>query len=175
MLPTVYSPAADIANPDFFRVVVRPGLGSTSPAFMRSSASQPAGRHDPLALKNGRSGPHCWGWELSTQFAQRFASDCDSFTACMRCRLEPPSLLLLSTQRPCLFGGVLPYFKVTGHPVPLSSIGFKCPDCFILELNESGRHSVSGPGCRLNGRRGIPLTGVPRNGRKKNENLTASF
>ena len=32
---------------------------------------------------------------------------------------------------PCLFGGVLPYFEVTGHPVPVSSLGFKCPDCFI--------------------------------------------
>ena len=32
---------------------------------------------------------------------------------------------------PCLFVGVLPYFEVTGHPVPVSSLGFKCPDCFI--------------------------------------------
>ena len=32
---------------------------------------------------------------------------------------------------PCLLGGVLPYFEVTGHPVPVSSLGLKCPDCFI--------------------------------------------
>ena len=32
---------------------------------------------------------------------------------------------------PCLFGGVLPYIEVTGHPVSVSSIGLKCPDCFI--------------------------------------------
>ena len=32
---------------------------------------------------------------------------------------------------PCLFGGVLPYFEVTGDPVPVSSLGFKCPYCFI--------------------------------------------
>ena len=32
---------------------------------------------------------------------------------------------------PYLFGGVLPYFEVTGHPVPVSSLKFKCPDCFI--------------------------------------------
>ena len=31
----------------------------------------------------------------------------------------------------CLFGGVLPYFEVTGHPVPVSSLEFKYPDCFI--------------------------------------------
>ena len=32
---------------------------------------------------------------------------------------------------PCLSGCILPYFAVTGHPVPVSSLGFKCPDCFI--------------------------------------------
>ena len=32
---------------------------------------------------------------------------------------------------PCLFGGVLPYFEVTGHRFTVSSLGFKCPDCFI--------------------------------------------
>ena len=32
---------------------------------------------------------------------------------------------------PCLFGGILPYFEVTGHPVPVSSLGFQCPNCFI--------------------------------------------
>ena len=30
-----------------------------------------------------------------------------------------------------VLGGVIPYFDVTGHPVPVSSLGFKCPDCFI--------------------------------------------
>ena len=32
---------------------------------------------------------------------------------------------------PCLFGGVLPYLEVTGHPVSVFSQGFKCPDFFI--------------------------------------------
>ena len=31
----------------------------------------------------------------------------------------------------CLFVGVLPYLEETGHPVPVSSLGFKCPDVFI--------------------------------------------
>ena len=35
---------------------------------------------------------------------------------------------------PCLLGDVFPYFEVTGHPVPVSSLGFKCQDCF-LELS----------------------------------------
>ena len=54
------------------RVVVEPGCVSTSPAFMRSSASHPAGPHCRLA-QNGKSGPHCWWHEVSTQFAQQFA------------------------------------------------------------------------------------------------------
>ena len=36
---------------------------------------------------------------------------------------------------PCLFGGVLPYFEVIGHTVPVSSLGFKCPDCFIFNCS----------------------------------------
>ena len=51
--------------------VVRPGLASTSPAFVSSSASHPAGPH---AKKASKSGPHCWGREGSTQFAQQFES-----------------------------------------------------------------------------------------------------
>ena len=40
---------------------------------------------------------------------------------CCCCRPTPP----------CLFGGGLSYFEVMGHPVPVSSLGFKCSDCFI--------------------------------------------
>ena len=32
---------------------------------------------------------------------------------------------------PCLFRGVLSCIEVMGHPVPVSSLGFKCPYCFI--------------------------------------------
>ena len=54
--------------------VVGPGLVSTSPAFVSSSASQPAGPHGWHAQKNVKSGPHCWGREGSTQFAQQLES-----------------------------------------------------------------------------------------------------
>ena len=59
--------------------VVGPGLVSTSPAFVSSSASHPVGPHGRHAQKtgmpkNGKSGPHCWGREGSTQFAQQFLS-----------------------------------------------------------------------------------------------------
>ena len=51
--------------------VVGPGLVSTSPAFVSSSASHPAGLHAP---KNGKLDCHCWGREGSTQFAQQLES-----------------------------------------------------------------------------------------------------
>ena len=54
--------------------VVGPGFVSTSTAFMRSRASHPAGQHGWLAHEHGKLGPHCWGWEVSTQFAQQFVS-----------------------------------------------------------------------------------------------------
>ena len=44
------------SKPIRFGVVVGSGLVSTSPAFMRSSVSHPA----------GKSGPHFLGWEVST-------------------------------------------------------------------------------------------------------------
>ena len=55
----------------FLFKVVGPGLVSTSPAFVSSSASHPAGPHGRHAKKNGKSGPHCWGRGGSTQFAQQ--------------------------------------------------------------------------------------------------------
>ena len=29
----------------------------------------------------------------------------------------------------------IPYFELTGHPVPVFSLGFVCPDCFILNCS----------------------------------------
>ena len=55
----------------FLFKVVGPGLVSTSPAFVSSSVSHPAGPHGRHAQKNGKSGPHCWGRGGSTQFAQQ--------------------------------------------------------------------------------------------------------
>ena len=74
LLPNMYLFIADISNSDFLYVVVGPVFLLTSPAFMRSSASQPAGPHGRLAPKNGKSGHHCWGPEVSTSFAQQFVS-----------------------------------------------------------------------------------------------------
>ena len=53
-------------------VVVSPGFVSTSPAFMRNSASHPADLHGHLA-KKGYIGLPLLGQEVSTQFAQQLA------------------------------------------------------------------------------------------------------
>ena len=53
---------------------VRPGLVSTSPAFVSSSASHPACPHGRHAQQTLNQAPHCWGWEGSTQFAQQLVS-----------------------------------------------------------------------------------------------------
>ena len=66
-------------------VVVGPGFVSTSPAFMRSSASHAAGPHGWLARHKGKSDPPLR--EVSTQFA-----------ACRLCRLEhhPVTVLVVT-------------------------------------------------------------------------------
>ena len=58
LLPDMYLFIAEIANQARLCDVVGPGYVSTPPAFMRSSASYPAGPHGQLAQKNGKSGPH---------------------------------------------------------------------------------------------------------------------
>ena len=67
-LSNLYLSVADIEIQTYLRVVVGPGIVSTSPAFMRSIASHPEG---------------------STQFALGLPDRCDSSTACRLCRLEP--------------------------------------------------------------------------------------
>ena len=54
-----------------------------------------------------------------------FLESAGHFQLILRCQPTPP----------CLFGGVLPYFEVTGHPVPLSSLGFKRLDYFTLNYS----------------------------------------
>ena len=69
-------------------VVVGPGLVSTSPDFMRSISSHPAGPHGRLAQKTV-IGPPFAVREGSTQFAQGMPDRCDSSHACRLCHLEP--------------------------------------------------------------------------------------
>ena len=54
--------------------VVGPGLVSTSPVFVSSSASHPAGPHGRHAQKTVNRVPHCWRREGLTQFTQQLES-----------------------------------------------------------------------------------------------------
>ena len=50
----------------------------------------------------------------------------DVICLCLVC--IPVAVVVVNPHLHTCFGGVLPYFEVTGHPVPVSSLGFKCPD-----------------------------------------------
>ena len=75
----------------FLFKVVGLGLVSTSPAFVSSSASHPAGPH---AQKTENRATIAVGRGGLTQFAQQLEYRCDSSTACRLCLLEPKFLSL---------------------------------------------------------------------------------
>ena len=123
-------------------VVVRPGFVSTSPNFMRTSASQPAGPHGRLAQKNAKSRVGDFD-TICTAVCNR----CASSTTYMLCRLEPTAdIVRLQTTQPTSGGDVtvvssccancvepprpqhwgpdLPFFGHAGHADPLD--GWRC-------------------------------------------------
>ena len=69
--------------------VVGPGLVSTSPAFVKSSAKHPAGPHGRLANKTVNRAPIAGGRYGSTQFAQQFVTAVTAPPLVGLCRLEP--------------------------------------------------------------------------------------
>ena len=64
LLSDMYLFMADITNPDFLVNVVGPGLVSTSPAFVSSNASHPAGPHGRHAQKTVNRAPIAGGGEV---------------------------------------------------------------------------------------------------------------
>ena len=68
--------------------VVGPGLVSTSPAFVSSSASHPAGPHGRHAQKTVNRAPIAGGGRVDT-ICTAVLICCDSSTTCRLCRLEP--------------------------------------------------------------------------------------
>ena len=90
LLQNMYFSVVDKANLTFLGVlVVEFGLVSTSLAFMRNSASHPAGPHGRLSPKNGEWGPIAGGGRGRNNLHSSFPDRCDSYIACMLCRLEP--------------------------------------------------------------------------------------
>ena len=68
--------------------VVGPGLVSTPPDFVRSSASHPSDPHGRLAQKTVNRAPIAGAGRFDT-ICTAVCDRCDSFTACRLCRLEP--------------------------------------------------------------------------------------
>ena len=64
----------------------------------------------------------------------------------------------------CLLGCILPYFEAAGHPVSVSSLGFKCPDCFIWNcsycLSFKDERAIQGQLPKVL----LPMIGVPDGG-----------
>ena len=67
LLPNMYLFKTDIANPDSFVCCCRTWIRLDINRFC-------AAAHGRFAQKNGKSFPHCWGREGSTQFAQQFVT-----------------------------------------------------------------------------------------------------
>ena len=73
--------------------VVGPGLVSTSPAFVSSSASHPSGPHGRHAQITVNRALIAWGGKVRRNLHSSL-SRCDSSTACRLCRMEPQNLSL---------------------------------------------------------------------------------
>ena len=70
-------------------VIVGPGFVSTSPAFMRSSASHPVGPHDRLTPQNTVYIEHpLVGAGSFDTICTEVCNRCDSSIACRMCRLD---------------------------------------------------------------------------------------
>ena len=107
----------------FLFKVVGPGLVSTSPAFVSSSASHPAGPHGRHAQKNGKSGPHCWGRGGSTQFAQQLET---TVTA-------PPLVGCVVWSLIVLYHSLSPNKTIEGHT---TVTGTSRPQANVLGISE---------------------------------------
>ena len=94
--------------------VVGPGLVSTSPAFVSSSASHPAGPHGRHAQKTVNRGPPLLGAGGFDTICTAVLVCCDSSTTCRLCRLEPEPIP--HTQHRPIRASANPV--VVAHPTP---------------------------------------------------------
>ena len=72
LLPTMCLFMADIANPDLFVCGCQTWIFVDITRFYEEQRQPSSGFAWPACPKNGKFGPHCWGREVSTQFAQQF-------------------------------------------------------------------------------------------------------
>ena len=74
LLLNMYLFIADIANPDSFVCGCRTWICLDFIRFYEAQRQPSSGSACTACLKNGKSGPHCWAREVSTQFAQQYVS-----------------------------------------------------------------------------------------------------
>ena len=65
---------ADIENPDMFVSGCQIGICLDITSFYEEQRQPSSGSTWPACKKNGKSGTHRWGQEVSTQFAQQFVT-----------------------------------------------------------------------------------------------------
>ena len=94
--------------------VVGPGLVSTSPAFVSSSASHPAGPHGRHTQKRVNRAPIAGGGKVRHNCTAACVR-CDSSTACRLCRLEPVQLLRWLHQNPLRNRPIYPQVKASSE------------------------------------------------------------
>ena len=103
--------------------VVGPGLVSTSPAFVRSRASHPAGPHGRLAQKMANRAPIAGGGKVRHNLHR-----CESYTACRRCRLEPLFWIQLQCHKDILI------YIYTYEPICFKCDFFRCSAIIMIVL-----------------------------------------
>ena len=114
LFPTVYLFMADITNLVLFVCCCRNCI------YLDITRQPSSASVWPACQKNGTLGPHYWGREVSTHFAQQLAKDrCDRSTTCMPCSLEPCSCLPTPTT---LASGGSPMFPPVVHQPASTSI-----------------------------------------------------
>ena len=74
LLPTVYLFMVDIANPDLFVCGCRTCICLAITHFYEEQRQPSSGSAWLAYTNNGKSGSHCCGPEISTQFAQQFVT-----------------------------------------------------------------------------------------------------
>ena len=89
LLPSLYLSVADIANPSLKLCVCgsRTWISHDIARFDDEHCQPSSGSAWPACPKT-LIGPHGWGREGSTQFAQGLPDRCDSSAVCRLCRLE---------------------------------------------------------------------------------------
>ena len=100
LLPNLYLSGADIANPDSFPCGSRTWISLNIVRFYEEHCQPSSGSAGPDFPKNSNRA----GGGRGRQYVQGLPDRCDSSTACMLCRLEPPNTIQHGDQSTTIIG-----------------------------------------------------------------------